>query len=75
MSSIHSEEYRQLVARLKAARIAAGLTQVEVAEELEMTQSAVSKCEAGERRVDAIELKAFADLYGVTVTFLIEGKD
>ena len=74
MSSIHTKAYKKLVERLKTARLAAGLTQVEVAEEMDLTQSAVSKCESGERRVDVIELKAFADLYGVSVSFLIEGK-
>ena len=60
MTSIHTNAYKKLVERLKNARLSAGLTQVEVAEEMDLTQSAISKCESGERRVDAIELKAFA---------------
>jgi len=74
MSSIHTPEYRRLLERLRAARKDAGLKQVEVANELGVAQSIVSKCESGERRIDAIELKALADLYGVTVTYLLEGK-
>lgn len=74
MSSIHSPEYRKLLERLRAARQAAGLTQVEVAEQLELTQSVISKCESGERRIDAVELMAFAKLYGVTVGYLLGEK-
>ena len=37
MSSIHKPEYRKLLKRLKAARAAARLTQVEVAKKLGMT--------------------------------------
>ena len=72
MSSVHTPEYRRLLERLKAARVAVGMTQVEVAERLGLTQSHVSKCESGERRIDAVELKAFAELYGVTVGDLLE---
>jgi len=39
------------------------LTQSEVAEALERPLSFVSKCELGERRLDPIDLVAFADLY------------
>ena len=74
MSSIHTREYQKLLERLKAARQKAGLTQVEVGEELGLTQSVVSKCESGERRIDAVELKAFAELYGVTVGDLLGEK-
>jgi hypothetical protein len=34
----------------------------------------VWKSEVGERRVDAIELKAFARVYGVPVTFFFEDR-
>jgi len=63
MSSIHSKQYQEFLKRFKAARIAAGLTQVEVAKKLKKPQSFVSKCESGERRVDFIELRLFAALY------------
>ncbi len=63
MSSIHSKEYRDLIARLIAARKAAGLTQVEVAEKLGKPQSYVSKIENCQRRVDVLELKNFSEIY------------
>ena len=71
MSSVHSPAYQRLLKRLVAARKEAGLTQAKVAKALKTTQTQISKCERGERRIDAIELKEFADLYGVTVSALL----
>jgi transcriptional regulator with XRE-family HTH domain len=56
-------EYRRFLARLRAARETAGLTQVQVARRLRVPQSFVSKSETGERRVDVVELADFARLY------------
>ncbi len=52
-----------LLSRLVEARREAGMTQVQVAAALGKHQSLVSKCENGERRVDALELAAFARVY------------
>jgi transcriptional regulator with XRE-family HTH domain len=57
--------------RLRAAREAAGLTQVEAAEALGHFQNFVSKCETGERRLDPVELAEFAELYGTTLAALV----
>jgi len=57
--SIYSEEYKRLLKRLRRARLAVGLTQEELAERLGQTQSFVSKCERGERRLDVLELAHF----------------
>lgn len=64
MASIYAERYRWMLERLVAARREAGLTQVEVARALGRGQPFVSKCESGERRLDAVELASFAALYG-----------
>jgi transcriptional regulator with XRE-family HTH domain len=48
---------------LRQARKEAGFTQVQAAQRLRKPQSFVSKCESGERRVDALELMAFARVY------------
>jgi transcriptional regulator with XRE-family HTH domain len=53
-----------MLKRLREARLEAGLSQVQVAVALGKTQAFVSKCELGERRIDPIELAAFARLYG-----------
>lgn len=60
-----------MLRRLKEARLAAGLTQAQVAAALGKPQSFVSKCESGERRVDPIELADFAQLYGRPVEFFL----
>lgn len=57
--SIFTEEYVLFLECLRAARKEAGLTQEKVAERLHQTQSFVSKCERGERRIDVVELRAF----------------
>ncbi|MCP5059195.1 MAG: helix-turn-helix transcriptional regulator [bacterium] len=59
--------YRRFLKRLKRAREDAGLTQIEVAQRLRRSQAFVSKSESGDRRVDVIELQAFAQLYGKPV--------
>ena len=59
----YDDEYREFLPRLRAARIEAGLTQKQAAKLLNKAQSYVSKCESGERRVDVVELRAFASLY------------
>jgi len=61
--------YEALARRLREAREAAGLTQAEAAKRLGRQQSFVSKCESGERRVDLIELRAMADLYGKSLAY------
>lgn len=70
-SALHSRKYREFLARLRAAREAAGLTQVEVARRLKKLQSWVSKSETGERRMDPVELCELAKVLGADVwTFL-----
>lgn len=71
MRSTHSVEYRAFLRLLKKARLEAGMTQKEVATALRLPQSRVSRCESGERRVDVVELMAFARLYKRPVTDLI----
>ena len=63
--SIHSKEYRVFLEQLRAARERSGLTQIELAEKLGTTQSFVSKCERGERRLDVIELRYFCIAFGI----------
>ena len=63
MRSVHSARYKEFLRRLKAARLAAGLTQAEAARALGRPQSFLSKCESGERRLDVIELEELARVY------------
>lgn len=72
LKSVHSKEYRELLAKLKRARTDAKLTQIEVARRLRKPQSFVSKFESGERRLDAVELKAIARLYGRPASYFLD---
>lgn len=71
MASVGSARYRQLLQRLRAARLEVRLTQAQVAAALGRPQSFVSKCESGERRVDAVELERFAKLYEKPLAYFL----
>lgn len=73
MPATNRPKYRSFLSRLRAAREAAGLTQEDVARRLGRPQSFVSKCEAGERRVDVVELAEFAEAYGRPTSFFLDG--
>ncbi|WP_428145753.1 helix-turn-helix domain-containing protein [Delftia acidovorans] len=63
--STHNSDYQLLLSTLRAARKRAGVSQVELAERLGNTQTFVSKCERGERRLDVVELVEFSEALGV----------
>ena len=69
--SIYTREYTLLLEALRSTREAAGLTQLEVASKLAVTQTFVSKCERGERRLDIIELRAWCDALGISISDFI----
>lgn len=70
--TIFSKEHKLLIQKLKEARLEAGLEQEEVAKALGKTQSHISKIEAGQRRVDIIQLKEFAKAYKKELTFFLK---
>ncbi|MCI0566068.1 helix-turn-helix domain-containing protein [bacterium] len=70
--SIRTKEYQDFAEKLKKARLEAGLTQVEVAKRLKRPQSYISKSEAGEQRLDIVEIKKFATLYKKDVNYFIK---
>ncbi|MEU9685365.1 helix-turn-helix domain-containing protein [Amycolatopsis japonica] len=70
--SIYSAEYQRLCALLRELRVEAGLTQVQVAERLQEPQSFVSKYEAGERRLDVVELHHVAVALGSSVQIIVQ---
>jgi len=61
---VYRSDYQEMIRRVREARLEAGMTQKEVAAALGRPLSYVSKCELGERRIDPVDLKEFADLYG-----------
>jgi transcriptional regulator with XRE-family HTH domain len=64
--SLYSEGYSLFLRQLRASRKQAGVTQVELAKRLDETQSFISKCERGERRIDVVELRAFCHVLGIS---------
>ena len=70
--TIYSKDHKFLVEQLKKARIEAGLDQEKVAELLGKTQSFISKIEAGQRRIDVVQLKKFAKTYKKSLDYFIK---
>lgn len=62
--SIYSEEYREFRELLKRLRVEAGIRQVDLAAQLGVPQSFISKYESGERRLDVIETARIAEAIG-----------
>ena len=70
--SIHTRDYRLFLKHLRTVREQMGITQVDVAERLKETQSFVSKCERGERRLDIIEARAFCRAIGIPLIAFVQ---
>lgn len=62
--STYSSDYAHLLAELRSARVATGVSQVQLAEALGQLQTYVSKCELGDRRLDVIELRTWVIALG-----------
>jgi transcriptional regulator with XRE-family HTH domain len=63
-----------LGSRIRKARDYVGLSQDDVASVLGISRPAVTLIEAGERKVEAIELRKLAALFGTTVDSLLNGE-
>jgi transcriptional regulator with XRE-family HTH domain len=65
--SIYDSAYLVLVECLRKARLAAGLTQTELADRLGVDQSYVSKYERAERRLDIVEVRALCHEFNLSL--------
>ena len=70
--TIHTRPYDAFRCSLKDARKATGVTQKELAARLSMTQSAVSKIEMGEQRIDVIQLRQWCGALGITLADFVD---
>ena len=61
-----------IAANVADLRRRCGMTQQDLAEKLNYTDKAISKWERGESIPDVLVLKSIADLFGVTVDYLLE---
>ncbi|MCI0614218.1 helix-turn-helix transcriptional regulator [bacterium] len=69
--TIYTSEYKNFAQKLRKAREDVGLTQVEVAKIMKESQSFISKVEAGQQRLDILEVKQFAKLYKKDISFFL----
>lgn len=60
----------EIAKRIRDARELSGLSQGQAAKKLGMHRPTISEIEAGRRNVKADELRAFAELYGVEISWL-----
>lgn len=65
--ALYTHQYQLLLGMLKELRTANGLTQVDLASQLDISQSDVSKIEQGTRRLDVIELRQWVTTLGVSL--------
>lgn len=70
--SIRTREYKNFALKLKNARLEAGLTQIEATKKLKRLQSYISKSEAGEQRLDIVDIKKFAKLYDKDINYFVK---
>ena len=73
--SLYSLEHEQLARLLRSLRVRADLTQTELAARLDHPQSYVSKYEAGQRRLDLVELRALGEALGISLTRIVQEFD
>lgn len=69
--TIRTKEYARFVEKLRKTRLEAGLKQVDVAKKLKRPQSYISRVESGEYRLDILEVKRFAKIYGKSVDYFV----
>ena len=70
---LFSKKQETLNERIKNLRKEKGWTQLKLAEQLNITDKAVSKWEAGEGNPDITLLPKLAELFGVTIDYLLTG--
>lgn len=64
----------EIASRLRMAREMAGLSQGQASKRLGMHRPTISEIEAGRRNVKFDELSKFSNLYGVEISWIVEGK-
>lgn len=70
--TIRTKEYAIFIERMKKARLESGLRQVDVAKKMKRPQSYISRVESGEYRLDILEVKRFAQLYGKSIEYFVK---
>jgi len=68
----YSRRYKQFLVALRSAREAQGVTQIDLARKLRVTQSWVSKVERGTRRLDVVELEIWCKAIDFSIADFLE---
>ncbi len=69
---IYTKEHKNLIEKLKSARLSAKLDQKTAAKLLNKSQSYISKMESGQRRIDLVQLKQIAEIYRKNIEYFIK---
>ena len=75
MTSLKVSKKELIANRLRAAREQAGLSQGQVAKMFDVKRPTISEIEAGRRNVTAEEVSNFAEIYRVSVNWLLSEGD
>lgn len=70
--SIFTGEYAAVLRLLRQVRKKAGITQVQLAKKLRLTQSLWSKMERGDCRLDIVQLRTVCKVLGLTLSRFIQ---
>jgi transcriptional regulator with XRE-family HTH domain len=70
---VRDERYQRVIAKLRAARIEAGVSQAKLADLVGHRQQFVSKYESGERRLDIVEFFDITRALGLNPSGLVDG--
>lgn len=74
-SSNQNTEREKIAARIRDARVMAGLSQAQAAEKLNLQRPAISEIESGKRKVSAEEIIQLAELYRVDTSWLLHQEE
>lgn len=69
------EALERFGARLKALRIAAGLSQEQVGLECDLSQTYISEVEGGKRNISLLNIRRIAKILGVPLSRLFDNLD
>ena len=72
---LHSEKYKLFLEELNALREKAGISQMELADRMQIGQDIVSRCESGRRRVDVFELALWTHACGASLEAFVKKLD
>src|SRR5688572_19044629 len=69
----NNDSKKEIASRLRWAREQAGISQGQVAQRMDVHRPTISQIESAERNVRIEELDQFAEIYGVSREWLVDG--